>query len=194
MKEENELKENDSLNEQTETEKEKESEEYSNNQLREYVDMLQRLQAEFENYKKRTEKEKEQILHYAKEKIFQDVLPFLDSFREAVKSVDEANKDSKAVENSVKGIKLLYGQFMDFMMRNGIQEISAVNSKFDPMLHDCLLQEMDTSKEDGVVIEEFQKGYLFNGKVLRHSKVKVNVKKEDESNERIDREENEDEN
>ena len=137
-------------------------------QLNDYKDSLQRLQAEFENYKKRIDKDKVQFRQFAAAEVVKSFLPVLDSFELALKSI-VGNHDKL-----VKGIELIYGQFYSVLESQGLRPIKAVGERLDPYKHEVLMQEptADVNK-DGIVTEEFQKGYMLNDIVLRYSKVKV---------------------
>ncbi len=133
--------------------------------LAEYTEMLQRLQADFENFKKRTEKEKRESSQYASAYLIIKMLPALDSFEMALK-----NKNSDPIKFAT-GMELVYAQLYSVLKEEGLQKIEAIGEKFDPYRHEVLMQE--ASEKDGIVLEEFQKGYMFRDKILRHSKVKV---------------------
>ncbi len=137
-------------------------------QLNDYRDSLQRLQAEFENYKKRVEKENAQFRQFAAAEFVRSLLPVLDSFEPALKSISNADDKLR------KGMEMIYGQFYSALESLGLRPIKAVGEMFDPYRHEVLMQE-DTadSKKDGMVAEEFQKGYMFSDAVLRCSKVKI---------------------
>ncbi|MBI2550241.1 nucleotide exchange factor GrpE [Candidatus Woesearchaeota archaeon] len=148
-------------------------------QLADYKDSLQRLQAEFENYKKRVEKEKIQFRQYAAAEFVKNLLPVLDSFELALKSIANGSNNGKIItvaadDKIARGLELIYGQFYSVLEAQGLVPIKVVGEKFDPYKHEVLMQE-ETADEtkDGKVIEEFQRGYMFNGAVLRYSKVKV---------------------
>ena len=134
--------------------------------IAELTDTLQRLQAEFENYKKRVDKEKGEFVKYAKAELIQRLLPTLDTFEIALKST----KDN---ERFVKGMEMVYAQFVSTLQSDGLKPIEAIGKKFDPYLHEVMLKEK-SDKDDEIVLEELQKGYMLNDKVLRHSKVKIN--------------------
>ena len=134
-----------------------------------YKEMLQRLQAEFENYKKRADKEATGIRKYANAELVKAFLPILDSFEIAFKNTKETDK-------FVKGIEMIYAQFYSILEDQGLRPIECAGKPCDPYYHDVLLQE--ASDKDGMVLEELQKGYMLNDIVLRHSKVKVGKKKE----------------
>jgi len=131
--------------------------------IQEHINQVQRIQAEFENYKKRTEKEKELHSDFSKACLIKDLLPILDSFDLAVKALEE-NKDVH------QGIKLVHSEFKSLMLKQGLKEIEALGCKLDPFKHE-VLQQKESNEEDSKVLEEIQKGYMFKDKVLRTSKV-----------------------
>lgn len=139
--------------------------EQKKDELKEMKETLQRVQAEFENYRKRTEKQKEDFLKYASSGIISEMLPILDSFELAIKNKED-------MENFKKGVEMIYSQLFSLLEKKGLKQIEAENKKFNPYVHEALMQE-ESDKEDGMVIEEFQKGYMLGDHVLRHSKVKV---------------------
>ncbi len=144
--------------------KKKEMEE-TKKKLEEYTEMLQRLQADYENFRKRAEKEKKESSQYASAHLIIKLLPALDSFEMALK-----NKDSDSGKFA-KGMELVYAQLYSVLKEEGLQKIEALGDKFDPYRHEVLMQE--ASEKDGIVLEEFQKGYMFRDRIIRHSKVKV---------------------
>ena len=131
--------------------------------LQELTETLQRLQAEFENATKRMEKEKMEFVGYANAAFVRELLPFVDSLEQAAAQGKESD-----------GIGLLRKQFLDLLSRHGFREIKATGEKFDPGLHEVMMKAEDPQKPDGLVLEEFQKGYALNGAVLRPAKVRVN--------------------
>ena len=138
--------------------------------IAELTDTLQRLQAEFENYKKRIDRENAEFVKYAKAELVYKLLPLLDTFEIALKNTSDKEK-------FVKGIEIVYAQLFSTLESEGLKPIEALGKKFDPYLHEVMLKEK-SDKEDGVVLEELQKGYMLNGRVLRHSKVKISEKEE----------------
>jgi molecular chaperone GrpE len=132
--------------------------------IAELTETLQRVQAEFENYKKRIEKENLEFKQFAAKEVIGRLLPILDNFELALKN----KKDN---EQFLKGMELIYSQFFSTLENLGLKKIDC-NGKFDPHLHEALMSEK-SEKEPGTIIEEFQKGYILNNKVVRHSKVKV---------------------
>jgi len=133
----------------------------------EYKELLQRLQADFENYKKRAEKENCQVRQYSVASFIRKLLPLLDSFELALKNCSKNDQ-------FVKGIELIYAQFYSILESEGLTQIKAAGQKFDPYLHEVLLKE--EGPEDGIVTEELLKGYMLKDMVLRHSKVKISEK------------------
>jgi molecular chaperone GrpE len=146
--------------------------------LKELTDMLQRLQAEFENYNKRVEKENSEFRKYAKAELIKKLLPVLESFELALRNNQCCGKDN---EKMMKGMEMIYTQLFQTLEDEGLRGIECLGKKFDPFRHEVLMTEHIKEKGDGVVIEELQKGYMVNDKVLRYSKVKIN-KKEDGKN------------
>ncbi|MDD5331564.1 MAG: nucleotide exchange factor GrpE [Candidatus Nanoarchaeia archaeon] len=147
------------------TEKTKKTKENPEKQLQEYKDILQRLQAEFENYRKRTEKEREDIIKYGNQELIIKLLPIVDSFELAL-------NNRKDKDQFVKGIELIYSQFTDTLEKEGVKKIKVLGEKFNPNIHEALLQE-HSDKPEGTIIEELQSGYVLNNKVIRFAKVKL---------------------
>ena len=148
-------------------EKNKQSEEKTK-KIEELTDTLKRLQAEFENFKKRTDKEKAEMINYANAEMIANLLPLLDTFEIAFKNTNDKEK-------FVEGMKMVYAQFHSLLEAEGLRPIKAVGEKFDPYRHEVLLKEKSEKPED-TIMEEFQKGYMLNDKVVRHSKVKISGK------------------
>lgn len=133
--------------------------------IKDLTNTLQRLQAEFENYKKRTEKENLEYKKCALQDFIKRILPILDNFELALE-----NKQNK--EEFVKCVELIYSELYTILEDSGLKKIEALNQKFDPHTHEALLAEK-SDKKPNIIIEELQKGYKFHDKILRHSKVKV---------------------
>lgn len=132
----------------------------------EYLQMAQRLKAEFENYKKRTDKEKNELIEYGQEKIILEILPVIDNFERALNS----EGDLKALK---EGIELVYRQFKTILDKCGVKEIDAEGLIFDPYKHHAVMQAEEEGRKENEIIEVFQKGYTLNDKVIRPSMVKV---------------------
>ena len=142
--------------------------------ITELTDTLQRLQAEFENYKKRVEKEKEQFSKYSNHKLIAGLLPLLDSFELAIKNSNGADP-----EKFRKGVEMIYAQFFSMLESEGLRPIKARGEKFDPYRHEALMQAESDDEHVNIVLEEFHRGYMLRDAVLRTSKVKIGVKKQD---------------
>ena len=139
-----------------------------NKKIDELTDTLKRLQAEFENFKKRIDKEKQEFVKYAQSDIIQNMLPVLDSFELALKNTN--NK-----EKLVEGVKMIYAQFNSVLQASGLKPIKAIGEKFDPYKHEVLMKKKSDKPEE-TVLEELQKGYMLNDRVIRHSKVNISGK------------------
>ncbi len=137
--------------------------------IEELTDQLLRLQADFMNYKNRVEKDRENMYTYAIEDLINQLLPILDNFERALDSVEENNKE----DSFYQGIKMIYEQFLRVLEDNGICEIECKGKVFDPNLHHAVFVEEVEDKEEGIVLDVLQKGYMLDGKVIRPSMVKV---------------------
>jgi molecular chaperone GrpE len=138
--------------------------------LAEMQDRYIRLSAEFDNYRKRTLREKMEMSKYAGENILLSVIPIMDDFERALKHMDSSS-DCSALKD---GINIIYGKFGDFLKQNGIKEIESLNSDFNVDLHEAVAK-VPVQEEDkkGKVVDVILKGYYLQDKVLRHSKVVV---------------------
>lgn len=126
-----------------------------------------RLQADFVNFRKRTEKEKESLYAYASEEIISQMLQVIDNFERALASMEDK-------ENSFfKGMEMIYAQLVKVLSDNGLEEIKALGEKFDPNYHHAVVQEESKEHDEDTIIEVFQKGYKIKEKVIRPSMVKV---------------------
>jgi molecular chaperone GrpE len=143
-----------------------------------YYDQLLRLRAEFENFRKRVEREKSEARAWGKQEVLLELIGLVDVFEQARTQVESA-KDMKQV---VAGLQMLHKNFAQFLKTEGLEPLNVVGKPFDPLMAEVLAQEEVEEDKVGQVLEEFQKGYLFHGKVLRPSRVRVGVaKKADES-------------
>jgi molecular chaperone GrpE len=138
--------------------------------LAEMQDKYIRLSAEFDNYRKRTLREKMDLSKYASENMLLGIIPLMDDFDRA-----RAHMDSTTDCNGLRdGINLIYGKFSDFLKQNGVKEIESLNSNFDVDLHEAIAKvPVDDVEKKGKVIDVVQKGYYLQDKVLRFSKVVV---------------------
>jgi len=144
-----------------------------------YKDKYIRLYAEFDNARKRMEREKSEFVKYANEILLSDFLNILDDLERSVQAANSKHEDYEAF---LKGIEMVMAHVYEMLKRNGIKSIEAKGKPFDPHRHEVLMQEETPSQEDGIVLEEFQKGYLYNDRVIRTSKVKVAKKIETKNN------------
>ena len=135
-------------------------------QLEEQEDRLKRLMAEFDNFKKRSAKEREGLYNSLISDIFSSLLPVIDNLEKAVetKTEDESYK---------QGVELVLKQFKDVLTSNGVEEIQAVGQAFDPELHEAVSSVVDETLGEKVIKEEYRKGYKIGSKVIRHSMVVV---------------------
>ena len=125
-----------------------------------------RLYAEFQNYKRRTEKEKSDLYAYAGEKFAKDLLEVIDNFERAMEAAPEDDKFAQ-------GFGMILTQIKGVMEKNHVEEIKALGEPFDPNFHNAVMTEAAEDTESGIVTKVFQKGYLLNGKVIRPSMVAV---------------------
>ncbi len=144
-------------------------------QIAELTDDLKRLQAEFDNFKKRTEKEWKERARLANQTLIADLLPILDSFDKAIENAKN-NGDATALR---KGLESLYKQLLQTLQREGLREIRA-DGRFDPFMHEAVMREEREDAEDGRILEIFQKGYAIGPKAIRPTKVKVAKRREPE--------------
>ncbi|NTW78404.1 MAG: nucleotide exchange factor GrpE [Syntrophaceae bacterium] len=146
-------------------------------------DKYVRAVAELDNYKKRAVKEKNEILKYGKEEILKDILPFLDSLDRALEHA-EASNDIQAFK---EGLKLIQDQLFSCLKKHGVEAIECAGIAFDPNFHEAMMQMESADHEENEVINEFQRGYLLNGRLLRPSKVCVckKINKENKVDEQI---------
>ncbi|HLP74746.1 MAG TPA: nucleotide exchange factor GrpE [Bacteroidales bacterium] len=137
--------------------------------LAEMQDKYLRLSAEFDNYRKRTLKEKMDLTKYAEEDVLSKIIPFMDDFDRAMQHIDTADGD--AMKN---GLNLIYAKFSDFLSQNGIKEIDALNTDFNVDLHDAVAKvPVEDESKKGKVVDVVLKGYYLKDRVLRHAKVVV---------------------
>lgn len=151
---------------------EKDERELLSRRIKDLEEALLRNQAELINYKKRKDEETNRILKYAEEDILKGFLPILDNFERAIK-MDDENLDDE-VSKFLEGFKLMYKQIKDLLEVFEVKEIDAIDKEFDPSTSQAVVMDKDDSKESGVVLEVFQKGYIYKDRVLRTAMVKVN--------------------
>ncbi|MCQ4670741.1 nucleotide exchange factor GrpE [Lactonifactor longoviformis] len=137
--------------------------------IEELTDQLKRQMAEFDNFRKRTDKEKSAMYEIGAKEIIEKMLPIVDNFERGLGGVPEDKKEDPFVE----GMNKIYKQMMTAFEELGVKPIEAVGSEFDPNLHNAVMHVDDEEAGENVVVEEFQKGYLYKENVVRHSMVKV---------------------
>jgi len=166
-----EVENEDAAEEEEETEEEAPKKEpTAEEKLAELQDRYLRLTAEYDNFRKRTLKEKIDLQKSANENLLQALLPVADDFDRGMQSVKEAT-DIEAVK---EGLRLISGKFQEFLTQQGVKEIDAVKKVFDTDLHEAITKiPAPTKKLRGKVVEVVQKGYMLNDKVLRYSKVVI---------------------
>jgi molecular chaperone GrpE len=145
-----------------------------------YLNKLQRIQSDFQNYKQRIAKEKEQDIEKAKEELILKTLEVLDNFDRAL----EAGKQTRGKNALLKGIEMIHKQLQDVLKFECVEPIDTVGKKFDPELHEIMFKEFTDNKPEDTIIEEFQKGYTFKSKIIRPAKVKVIKPKSEEKKEK----------
>jgi molecular chaperone GrpE len=134
-----------------------------------------RLYAEFENARKRMDREKQEFIRYANEGLILEFLGILDNLE---RSVEAAKANHQDYEAFVKGIEMVMAHIFEMLKKNGVKPIEGKGKIFDPHYHEVLMQEETDEMDDGAVIEEFQKGYCLGERVVRTAKVKVAKKKQ----------------
>ncbi len=139
-------------------------------ELTEQKDKYLRLAAEFDNFRKRTIKERMELMQNAGKDVLTDFLPLMDDFDRALKSITE---DSE-MQDIILGIELIYSKYSGFLIKNGVKEIEAINTPFNVDLHDAITKVPAPEEAlKGKVIDVIEKGYILNDKVLRYAKVVV---------------------
>jgi molecular chaperone GrpE len=133
-------------------------------------DQLLRRQAEFENYRKRTERERVESYQRARADVLMEMLPVIDNFERALSSLERTGSADEGVKH---GVELIHKQFKDTLTKLGLQPIEAVGQTFDPNLHEAVTIEPTDAHEENTVVEEFERGYKLGDKLLRPAKVKV---------------------
>lgn len=143
---------------------------------REELDALRqqmlRVQADFDNFRRRTRQEKEELQRFATKQLLTELLPIVDNFERALSSIEVGSMP----EQIMTGLDMVYRQFSGLMEKQGVEVLDPIGQPFDPNLHEAVMQEPSANgQESGIVIQVLQKGYALNGKVLRTAMVKVSV-------------------
>jgi molecular chaperone GrpE len=158
---------------------EKEELENVKKQLGEEKDRFLRLNAEFDNFRKRTLKEREELIKYANEKLILEMIDVYEGLERGLENAKKTDDRDKLIE----GMELIYTQFKSVLEKNGLVPIKAQGEKFDPYKHEAMMQTLTDEYEDGTILEELARGYMLNNRVIRYSKVRVSKKKEEVKNE-----------
>ncbi|MDP2750122.1 MAG: nucleotide exchange factor GrpE [Nanoarchaeota archaeon] len=151
----------------------------SDDKIKDLTNDLQRLQAEFENYKKRSEKENRKVSLLGKMELIKSILPVLDTFEVALKSANELSNKSPnnnciSHNSNNSGFELINAQLLKILNSEGLSEIKT-KCKFNPEIHEAVMQQKSEDFADEEIVEVLQKGYEFNGFVIRPAKVKINL-------------------
>lgn len=131
---------------------------------------LQRLSADYSNFQKRSARQAADTISYEKERIIKTLLPALDNFEHTLSNTESIDN----TEAFVKGVRIIYDQLLDILKTHGVEQIKAEQEQFDPAMHEAMMQRHEPGAEENVVLEEFQKGYRLNSRVIRPSRVIVN--------------------
>ena len=137
--------------------------------IEELTDRLTRQMAEFDNFRKRTDREKSQMYEVGAKDVIDKILPVVDNFERGLGAVTEEEKE----DPFVKGMEQIYKQLMTTLEGIGVKPIEAVGNEFDPDFHNAVMHVEDEEVGENIIVEEFQKGYMYRDSVVRHSIVKV---------------------
>lgn len=143
-----------------------------NKKISDVTGLLQRVQAEFENYRKRTEEEKKTIKHVHNQLIFEKIIPIIDNFEEAL-------KHPCTDKNYEIGMKMIHASLVELLENEGVQILNPVEQAFDADMHEALSTESDKEKKENTVLKVLKKGYVLNGRPIRRAKVIVNITEEE---------------
>ena len=137
--------------------------------IEELTDMVKRQMAEFDNYRKRTEKEKASMYEIGAREVIEKILPIVDKFERGLAAVPEEEKETPVVD----GMNKIYRQLLSVFEGMGVKAIESVGQEFNPDFHNAVMHVEDEEAGENVVVEDFQKGYTYKDTVIRHSMVKV---------------------
>jgi molecular chaperone GrpE len=139
-------------------------------QIAELMDRVKRQMAEFDNFRKRSEKEKSTMFEMGARDVLEKMLPIMDNFERGLAAIPESEKESA----TAVGMDKIYKQFLKAFEELDVKPIEAVGKEFSPDFHNAVMQAEEEGIGENIIVEEFQKGYLYRGTVIRHSMVKVN--------------------
>ena len=148
------------------------------NEKQDVFEQLQRISADYANFQKRTPKQIADSVAYEKKSILRSLLPSIDNFEHALSHASSAGGE-QALDNLIKGIQLVFDHMLDALKSHGVKPIEALGQPFDPNLHEAMMRRSEPDKEDNIVLEVYQAGYLMGEQVLRPSKVIVNKTEEE---------------
>lgn len=131
---------------------------------------LQRVSADYANFQKRVPKQIADTLSYEKERLIKTLLPILDNFEHTLQSACSVEN----LDSLVKGVRIIYDQLLDVLKSHNVEPLNSLGEEFNPALHEAMTHQANPEKKEGIVLEEFQKGYKLNGRVIRPSRVVVN--------------------
>lgn len=149
--------------------KKKEKKDKKDEQIEDLTDRLKRSMAEFDNYRKRVEKEKSHMYEVGAKDVIEKILPIVDNFERGFDSLSEEEREAPFAA----GMDKVFKQLNDMLEGIGVTPIEALNQEFDPNLHNAVMHVEDESVGENIIVEEFQKGYCYKDSVVRHSMVKV---------------------
>lgn len=135
----------------------------------EYLDNLKRLKAEFENFRKRMLREQSEFLKFAAQGVIGELLPVIDNFERAL---DQENHGDQ-FDDYKKGMRLVYGQLLEALAKEGLSMVEPVGQPFDPNLHEAVMQEESTEYPEGTVVRVLERGYVLRDRIIKHAKVSV---------------------
>jgi len=147
----------------------KEKKDKKDEQIAELTDRVKRQMAEFENFRKRTDKEKSQMYEMGAKSVIEKLLPVIDNFERGLATIPEEAKDDPVAT----GMQMIYKQLSTELENMGVKAIEAVGCEFDPNFHNAVMQVESEEYESGIVAQELQKGYMYHDSVVRHSMVSV---------------------
>jgi len=141
-------------------------------QIEELMNRLKQLQADFDNYRRRTKKEKEEMVDHATTELIKKLLPVLDNFERAMR----VDSDDATSNSFLEGIEMIFKQLKEVLLKEGLKPIEVVGEQFDPSKHEAVMRVKSEEHEENVIIEEVRKGYTIKDKVIRPAMVKVACK------------------
>lgn len=158
-----------STEEKTEEESSDKKKSKEQEKIEELEDKVKRQLAEFDNFRKRTDKEKEQMFETGAKSVLEKILPVVDNFERAVQSIKPEDEGDPQAE----GMKMIYKQLVGELEKLDVKPIESVGTEFNPDFHNAIMQVESEEFESGIIAQEFQKGYMYRESVLRHSMVSV---------------------